>query len=86
MVESGHPNQVGDAAAGVTALDDYNQMNRLGDERGLGWDVGALGQPVEQEERPLSRRGMNCGDAPGMAGGPGVQEVQRLASPDLPHD
>src|SRR6266849_5426490 len=85
-VDPGHAHQVGDAATGVRAFEQDDQVNRLDDQRLLRRHVGTLCQAIEPQQRTAGSGRVDRTDAAGMARGPGVQKVQGLGSAYLAHD
>jgi hypothetical protein len=85
-VEAVHPDELRDSPPLAAAGDHHHQVDGIADEVRLGSGVGALRQAVEAVERGERVVGVERGDAAGVAGLPGIQEVEGCLVADLADD
>ena len=75
--------ELGEPAGGAAAGEDGDQVDGLGDQRARHGDDGFLDELLEAAQRAERRTGVERADAAGMAGAPGLQEIERLGATHL---
>src|SRR5579885_3033644 len=70
--------ELGETARGAAAAQHGDEIDGFGDQRARDRDDGFLDELLETAERADGGAGVDRADAAGMAGAPGLQEVERL--------
>ena len=82
-IEAGDESEFGEAAFAAAAAQHRDEIDGLGDQRLGDGDDGFLDELFEAADRAERRAGVDGADPAGMAGAPGLEQVQRLGAADL---
>src|SRR5687767_4775499 len=77
--EALHGSEFDQPAGGTAAGEHSNDLDGLGDQRTWHGDDGFLNELLEAAQRAEGCAGVQGAHTTGMAGAPGLQEVQRLS-------
>src|SRR6185437_11492239 len=80
IVEAEDLDDLGDTAAAIAEGDQHDDIDGLGDELARGIGNGPQAQLLEPVKRPDRALGMDGRDTTGMAGAPGVEQIDRFAT------
>ena len=75
--------EFGEPSGGAAAGENGDDVNGLGDERARDRDDGFLDELLEPAQRADRRSGVQRADAAGMAGSPGLEEIEGLRAAHL---
>ncbi len=82
-IEAVDGREFGEAPLATAALQNGDDIDGLGDQRARHGDYGFLNELLETAQRPERRAGVNGGDATGMSGAPGLQQVEGFRAANL---